>query len=307
MRSVRRGLLEPARRPAGEAADHLRAPARAQPADRLLLAVRVRHDRAAARRAGLRLRAAGAGGLDEPDRRAGRAAGEVRALAGRLQRRLRQRAGAAGRRLARAPRRRRLRLRHVAVRDRALAADLRGHVGGVARARRRAPRGVRAPVDRPVPGLPDRGRLDHGRGRQAEVLARAVRGAGAGAGRRPALRGLRGALRAPRAAAVAAAAADRGAADGGGDRAALGAGVPCGAVNDVLGALGGSAGGGARGGGRLRAPAPRRRPPCRLPVPARDGVPARADARRGHRGGPARALRLRRRRAHAAREGGAFG
>ncbi len=40
-------------------------------------------------------------------------------------RRLRQRAGAAGGRLARAPRRRRLRLRHVAVRDRALAADLR--------------------------------------------------------------------------------------------------------------------------------------------------------------------------------------
>ena len=102
--------------------EHLRD---AQPADRLLLAVRVRHDRAAARRAGLRLRAAGADGLDEPDRRAGRAAGEVRAVAGGLQRRLRARARAAGRRLARAPRRRRLRLRHLAVRDRALAADLR--------------------------------------------------------------------------------------------------------------------------------------------------------------------------------------
>ena len=184
--------------------EHLRE---LNPADRLLLAVRLRHDRPAARRARLRLRAAGADGLDEPDRRAGRAAGEVGAVAGRLQRRLRQRAGAAGGRLARAPRRRRLRLRHVAVRDRALAADLRGHVGGVARARDRAPRGVRAPVDRPLPGLPDRRRLDHGRRRQAEVLARAVRGAGAGVGRGPALRRLRGARRAPRGAALAPASA----------------------------------------------------------------------------------------------------
>ena len=166
----------------------------------------------------VRLRAAGAHGLDEPDRRAGRAAGEVRALAGGLQRRLRQRARAAGRRLAGAPRRRRLRLRHVAVRDRALAADLRGHVGGVARARHRAPRGVRAPVDRPLPGLPDRRRLDHGRRGQAEVLARAVRGAGAGAGVRSAVRRLRGARRASRAVALAPAAADRRAAHRGGDR-----------------------------------------------------------------------------------------
>ena len=44
-------------------------------------------------------------------------------------------------------------------------------------------------------------------------------------------------VRASRAAAVAPAAADRGAADRGGDRAASEAGVPCGAVNDVLGAL----------------------------------------------------------------------
>ena len=49
VRGQRRGLLEPARRPAGEAADHLRRPARAEPADRLLLAVGLRHDRPAAR------------------------------------------------------------------------------------------------------------------------------------------------------------------------------------------------------------------------------------------------------------------
>ena len=76
-----------------------------------------------------------------------------------------------------------------------VAADLRRDVGRVARARHRAPRRVRAPVDRALPGVPDRGRLDHGRGGQAEVLARAVRGAGAGA-RRP-TRGSRASTSAP--------------------------------------------------------------------------------------------------------------
>ena len=122
----------------------------------------------------------------------------------------------------------------VAVRDRALAAHLRRDVGGVARARRRAAGGVRAPVDRAVPGVPDRRRLDHGRVREAEVLGGAVRRAGA-AGRR-ALRGLRGPRGAPRGAAGAAPAAVRGA-----DH-RRGAGAPAracraGAVNDVLGAL----------------------------------------------------------------------
>ena len=213
-----------------------------------------------------------------------------------------------GRRLARAPRRRRLRLRHVAVRDGALAADLRRDVGRVARSCDRAARGVRAPVDRPVPGLPDRRRLDHRRRRQAEVLARAVRGAGAGAGRRPALRRLRGARRASRAAALAPAPADRGACSTEAAIARLvGGGCAVRAGQRRARRAGGSAGRGARGGGRLRAPAPGRGPPSGLALPARHGVPARAGARRGHRGGPARALRLRRRRARAAREGGAFG
>ena len=84
----------------------------------------------------------------------------------------------------RAPRRERLRLRHLAVRDRALRAGLRRLLGGDGRLRRAPDEGLRAPVARALPGLRDRGRLDHGRLRQGEVLARAVRGRRApGAGR----------------------------------------------------------------------------------------------------------------------------
>ena len=230
-----RGLLEPARRSARQAAAHVRGPATAQSTDRVLLAVGLRDLRAAACGAGLRLRAAGADGLDGADRRARRAAGEIRALDGRLLGRLRVGAGAGGGCVARASRRRRLRLRHLAVRDGLVAADLRRDVGRVVRARHRAARRVRAPVDRALPGVSDRGWLDHGRGGQAEVLAGRVRGAGARARRRRAVRGLRRALPAPRGAARDPAPAVAGVDDGGRDRAALEHGVPCGAVNDVLG------------------------------------------------------------------------
>ena len=91
-------------------------------------------------------------------------------------------------------------------------------------ARGRAARRVRAPVDRALPGVPDRGRVDHGRGGEAEVLARVVLGSGAVAGRRSAVRGVRGALRASRGAARPAASAVSGAVVGGGDRAAVGGG-----------------------------------------------------------------------------------
>ena len=97
----------------------------------------------------LRLRAAGAGGLDEPDRRAGRAAGEVGALARRLLGRVRRprsrcwpacgaRAATASAATAtrRCSRRRSSLLTYVGT-----WAATRGP-------RRRAPRGVRAPVDR---------------------------------------------------------------------------------------------------------------------------------------------------------------
>ena len=117
-----------------QAADHLRRPARGQPADRLLLAVGLRDDRPAGRAARLRLHHAGDGRLDEPDRRPGRAADQERPVARRPLRRLRFGDRAARRPVARAPRRRRLRLRHLAVRDRAARARVRRHLGGDARA-----------------------------------------------------------------------------------------------------------------------------------------------------------------------------
>ena len=66
---VRRRLLEPARRPALQAAADLRRPAGDQPAHRLRVALWLRDDRPARHRGGLRLRGPGDGRLDEPHRR----------------------------------------------------------------------------------------------------------------------------------------------------------------------------------------------------------------------------------------------
>ena len=79
-----RRLLELARRRAGEAPDPLRRPVPPQRADRVLLAVGLRHDRATRCRTRLRLRLAGARRLDGPHRRARRPAGQERALSRRL-------------------------------------------------------------------------------------------------------------------------------------------------------------------------------------------------------------------------------
>ena len=216
--------------------------------------------------------------LDEPDRGAGRAAGEVRALARGLLGRVRERAGVGRGCVAGAARRGRLRLRHLAVRDRALAAHLRRDVGRDEGARDRAASRVRAPLDRAVPGVPDRGRLGHGGVREAEVLARAVRGARAGAGGGRALRGLRRARRAPRRAARAAAASLPGGVDGGADREAGRGGRPVRAGQRRAGRARGPAGRRARRDRRLRASA------------AGGGTAARlaASARRRYRPAPAR-------------------
>ena len=130
---VRRRLLQPARRRPGQAAHHVRRPQAPQAGDRLLLAVGLRHDRAAGGRGRLRLRAAGHGGLDEPDRRPRRPAGEERALAGRPGHGLRGRARADERAVAGAARRHGLRRRRVAVRDRAQPRHVRHHLAPVAR------------------------------------------------------------------------------------------------------------------------------------------------------------------------------
>ena len=156
----RRGVLEPARGRPGEAAPDLRRPAGGQSADRLLLAVGVRHDRPAHRRGRLRLHHPGTRRLAERDRRAGRAADASGAVARRLHRRLRGGDRDAGRRLASAARRRRLRRRGVAVRDRARPAHVPRHLGGLARLRAGAARAVRPPVAGAVRELPDRRRLD---------------------------------------------------------------------------------------------------------------------------------------------------
>ena len=92
------------------------------PRDRLLLADRLRHDRAARARARLRLRPAGPRRLDGPDRRARRAADQVGAVAWSTTRGgLRRRDLAAGRRARRAPRRRRHGLRREPLRHRGRA------------------------------------------------------------------------------------------------------------------------------------------------------------------------------------------
>ena len=87
----RRRLLEPARRPPEAAADHVRRPEGREPAHRLLLPLRLRHDRSAGGRGRLRLHDAGPGGVDEPHRGARRAADEERALPRRPLGRLRLR------------------------------------------------------------------------------------------------------------------------------------------------------------------------------------------------------------------------
>ena len=129
--------------------------------------------RAAAGR--LRLHDAGARRLDEPDRRPGRAADEERAVAGRPLGRVRVGDRGAGRALARPARRRRLRLRRLAVRHGAARADVRRHMGGVARVRAAAAAQLGAPVDRPVPELRDCRRLDRRRVPEGEVLGAPVR------------------------------------------------------------------------------------------------------------------------------------
>ena len=126
----RRGLLQPARRPAGQAAADLRRPARRQPADRLLLAVGLRDDGPAGRRGRLRLHHPGHGRVDEPHRRPGGPADQERPVARRPLAAATFGDRAAGRPVARAPRRRRLRLRHLALRDRAAPADVHRDVGG---------------------------------------------------------------------------------------------------------------------------------------------------------------------------------
>ena len=191
---LRRRLLEPARRPARAARPDLRAARAREPADRLLLALRLRDDRAARRGRRLRLHDARARRLDVADRRPRRPAHQERAVARRPLGRLRLGDRRPGGRLARAPRRRRLRLRRLALRDGAARALLRRHVGGVARLRAAAAAELCPPVDRAVPELRDGRRLDRRRLPEAEVLGGALWGARpAGARTRPALRRLRGA------------------------------------------------------------------------------------------------------------------
>ena len=106
----------------------------------------------------------------------GRAADEERALARRPLRRLRVGDRAARGPLARAPRRGRLRLRRVAVRDGAAGADVRRHVGGHEGLRAAAAARTRR-TRRSCPSRTSRrGRLDRHRRGEAEVLGAAVRG-----------------------------------------------------------------------------------------------------------------------------------
>ena len=155
--------VEPAGRPAGEAPDPLRRPRACQPAARLRVALRVRDDGAARGRGRLRLHRPGTGRLDGADRRAGGAADQERPLAGRLT--------AAGT----SPRSRLLAGVWQARREAAAATPtcpssrLRWRSsptsasGRVARVRASADDRLRAPDDGAVPGVPDGGRLDHGR------------------------------------------------------------------------------------------------------------------------------------------------
>ena len=149
----------------------LRRPEAREPADRLLLALRVRDDRAAGRRGRLRLHDAGARRLDEPDGRPRRAADEERPLARRPLGRIRVGDRGAGG-LWRARRDGVGCDCDISLLETALhELVLRRHVGRVARLRAAARRQLGASVDRPVPELRDRGRLDRRRLPEGEVLA----------------------------------------------------------------------------------------------------------------------------------------
>ena len=173
-----RRLLEPARRPAARSSGSPTSDLEArQPADRLLLALGLRDDRAARGRGRLRLHDAGARRLDEPDRRPGRAADEERPLARRPLRRLRRRrsrcsrvSGARGATASAATATSRSsRPRCTSCCYVGTWAASRGYVPP-----RRAQLGP--PLDRAVPELRDGRRLDRRRVPEAEVLGAAVRG-----------------------------------------------------------------------------------------------------------------------------------
>ena len=174
----RRRLQQPARRRAREAAHPLRRPRRRQPGDRVLCAHGLRHDGPACRGGRLRLHPAGLRGLDVSDRRARRASRQDGALARRHVHRLRRGARADVRALGRAARRRRLRLRHLPVRDRDEPQHVRLDLAPLARLRAGALRELRSPLDRAVPELPDARRLDRDRLPQGQVLRAAVHRAG---------------------------------------------------------------------------------------------------------------------------------
>ena len=287
-----------------QARPHLRRTSATQPADRLLLAVGLRHDRAARGGGRLRLHDAGARRLDEPHRRARRPADEERALARRPLRRLRRgdRASsrASGARAATASGCD----CDISLFETALAELM--YVGTWAATRglraARARRELRAPVDRPVPDLRDRRRLDRRRVRQGEVLAArsATRSAARTCADDPALRRLRRPRR--RTATSCSRSSTRRSPSATTDawlEALAAAGVPSGPVNDVAEALEDPQTRRARRGRRVRASAARRRS-AQVATPLRVGgeappVAPRAVARRAHRRGPARALRLRRR------------
>ena len=86
----------------------------------------------------------------------------------------------ARRAVARAPRRRRLRLRHLALRDGAARADVRRDLGGDEWLHAAAADQLGSSVDRSVPELRDRGRLDRRRLPEAEVLGELLRAPSAG-------------------------------------------------------------------------------------------------------------------------------
>ncbi len=152
---LRRRLLEPPRRPTRAAASYVRRPEDGQSADRLLLAQRLRDDGSASFRRWVRLHDARARRLDEPDRRSRRPADEERPLARRPLRRVRLGDRSAGGALAGSPRRRGLRLRRLAVRDRPARAHVRRDLGGLARLRRRLG-GATPPIPRSCRSRPFR-------------------------------------------------------------------------------------------------------------------------------------------------------
>ena len=145
----------------------------------------------------------------------------------------------AGRRLAGAARRARLRRRPLPLRDGAGAAHVHRRLGRVARLRAAPDGRLGAPDDGAVPGVPDGGRLDHGRVPEAApvgAILRRDRPAGAG-------RATRASPTSPRATGTATCSCPLLADVLRSGRTAewleqLGAhGVPCGPVNDVAAAL----------------------------------------------------------------------